>query len=133
MNLAKITEYLVGQGYELGKMDCFALTIVYLEMRGVKIPGSFRGYTMESYKDLYIDAPVLAKEIMVDCMASITEEIPVSKAFAGDILLLRYRKSPHFFGIDGGNGNVLLPFEDKGVRVVPLKQYTIERAYRCPR
>jgi len=136
-SLAAITSTLTGKPYALGDpgagYDCFNLVHQYLTLKGADLPTQFEGETIRTYADLFRRAPVKAKKLMVEYVASVTDEIPVSRAFAGDILLLalKERKAPAFLGIHGGGGNVLLSSPEHGVTVCPLGKYEIRRAFRC--
>lgn len=131
MNLAIITSKLVGLEYELGRMDCFSMIINYLILRGETIPDSFQGQTMATYADLFKTDPVRAKEIMLDLMVFLLDEIAVVKAFAGDVLLLELSDYPPFLAIDGGNGVVVAASPTRGVSPIGKNLYTVRRAFRC--
>jgi len=129
--LAEITSQIVGKTYQLGKVDCFSIIIIYLKMIGCKIPKSFKGETLSTYKDLYINEPEKAKALMIEFMQSLLEEIPVHKTFAGDILLLQLNNDLPFFGINGGNGKFISACEIQGVQVLPLQYYKILKVFKC--
>ena len=131
MNLSAISTHLVGRGYDLGTMDCFSLTLEYLALRGCKIPEEFMGQTRDTYAALYLSDPQRAKAVMIKFMECYTDEIPVSKCFAGDMVLMSSEGSLPFLSIDGGNGNCIGATEEFGVRVLPTRAYTIERGFRC--
>lgn len=130
MSLASITAKLVGQQYELGIQDCFALIIHYLRLQACPVPKEFHGYTMDTYKDLFLRRPAAAKILMVKLMAEILDEVPTHQAFAGDIMLLSLGEDK-FLAINGGNSNIVAASKVRGVAVTPLKHYTIERVFRC--
>lgn len=130
MNLSAISKHLVGRGYDLGTMDCFSLTLEYLILRGCEIPEEFMGQTRDTYADLFLSDPKKAKSIMIKFMEHYTDEIPASKCFAGDMVLMSSAGSLPFLAIDGGNGNCIGATECSGVRVLPMRFYDIEKVFR---
>jgi hypothetical protein len=131
VKMVEITQRLIGLKYELGKVDCFRLIITYMELIGKKLPSEYKGYTLETYKDLYLRNSKEAKELMVELMNDLLEPINIHHILPGDICLLKLRSSKPFLGIETGNANLIVAAETKGVTVVPRKYYTILGAWRC--
>jgi len=133
MSLASISRKFIGLPYQLGAVDCFSSILIYLAECGIAVPDEYHGVRREDYAALFQDQPEAAKALMVEFMNSMFPTIEPGFAFAGDILLLRLQRSdkPPFLAIDGGNGNIIAAAESRGVCVLPLKNYTIERAWRC--
>lgn len=130
-NLAGITSKLVGLEYELGKMDCFMLAVEYLKIRGHEFPESYRGLTLVNYKDLWLRDSKKAKIIMIDFLDRLLQPVHNNKRQPGDLLLTKLKGYPAALSIDGGNANIVCATEEKGVTVVPLRYYMIERSWSC--
>lgn len=130
LTFVEITQKLIGMEYELGKMDCFSLILHYADILKYPLPKEYKGLTRENYKDLYLENPLLAKEIMIDFMIDNFKEIPLSKMFTRDILLLEY-KNRKFLAINGGNGNIIGASEKRGISAIPLKFYKILKVFKC--
>lgn len=140
-SLASIMARLVGRPYCLGDLsrglDCFSLIYQHIELMGYTMPAEFEGMTLGNYADLFLSDSSRAKEIMLGFVRSMLECIPPSRAFAGDVLVLRIRAqgpamcSAIFLGIHGGGTNVVSATEEHGVSVYPLQGYEIMEAYRC--
>lgn len=135
-NLQEISSKLVGSSYQLcGKdgLDCFSLVKKYLEIRGFKLPAMFKGYGLSNYASLFRTDPTRAKGIMLEFMQSISIEMKPHETFAGDILLVKLKRSNEssFLAIDGGNGVCIVAGETDGVCTVPVKYYDVERVFRC--
>jgi len=134
--LAVITSRLIGLEYELGKVDCFSIIIVYLRAMKVKLPSEFEGLTLDTYAELFKKDPDNAIATMLNCLDSISQPVPPHKAQPGDILLLKLRSvgsrqqfiSP---GINAGNGHVIVAMKNQGVVMVPLRYYTRLRGWKC--
>ncbi|MBU2539167.1 MAG: hypothetical protein KKH22_12095 [Proteobacteria bacterium] len=133
MSLAEISRKFIGMPYRLGVVDCFSSILLYMEERGATIPAEFMGVSRADYAAMFQSNPEEAKALMVRFMDSMFPSVEPPFAFAGDILLLRLVRSdkPAFLGIDGGNGNIIAAAESRGICVLHLKNYTIERAWRC--
>ena len=133
MRLAQLTADLVGREYKLGKMDCFRVVYEYLKMRGGdRIPSVYKGYTLDTYIDLYKEDVDKAKDLMIEFISTFLEEISPKKSIGGDILLARFRVKPPFLGVDAGNGRLLVAIPNIGVTVVLKEYYTLLRGFRCP-
>lgn len=133
MSLAALTSTFVGRPYRLGQTDCFSAILRYIEACGYPTPQEFEGQTRESYADLFLAQPQEAKTVMVRLIDSLLPSLFPAQAFAGDILLLRLTgtDSPPFLAIDGGNGHALAAVESRGICQLSLRNYTIERVWRC--
>lgn len=136
-SFVSITSQLVGRPYALcsacGGMDCFNLIYRYLVLRGYDLPTEYGGVTMDTYGTFFEEDPVRAKQIMVEAVASVLDEIRPAAAFAGDILLLALKDSDaqEFFGIHAGGANMICSSREHGVSTYPLSSYDIRRAFRC--
>ena len=129
---------LVGRPYALGDqgrgLDCFSSIYAYMAEAGQELPDEYQGLTLQTYADLFRADPARAKTIMCEFMGAVTDEIEPGKARVGDVLLLKCRTKPEAgpaLGIHGGGGNVVTSSREHGVTVYKLKNYTIERAWRC--
>ena len=139
-SFAAVIGRLVGRPYALGEMgrglDCFSSIYAYLGEAGQELPDEYQGLTLQTYADLFREDPGRAKEIMCEFMGSVADEIEPGLARVGDVLLLKCRTKPEAgpaLGIHGGGGNVVTSSREHGVTVYKLKNYTIERAWRCRR
>ncbi len=140
MNLSEVTSKLVGAKYSLGSMDisggldCFSLILNYLRNSGYNIPDDleFKGYTLKNYAEKYSKDPDIIN-IGYEYLSMLLENVSPSKAVAGDILFARLENNAPSFGIDGGNGNMLIVSESGGVQIIDKKYYTIEKALKCRR
>lgn len=137
-NLQEISSELVGNSYQLcgeNGLDCFSLIKKYLEIRGFKLPATFKGYGLSNYASLFRTDPARAKDIMLEFMQSISTEMKPYETFAGDVLLIKLKRSNEssFLAIDGGNGICIVASEVDGVCTVSAKYYDIERVFRCQR
>lgn len=131
MSLVKITQKLMEQEYSLGETDCFSTVYHYLQQTGADVPKEWNGLTISTYAGLYLKDPEGAKEIMTEFLNEHLTPVKISRAFAGDILLCNLRGHPQKFpAIHGGNGNIICVTEDRGVTLMPLRYYTVERAWR---
>lgn len=133
MSLALRTSRFVGRPYRLGVADCFSSILDYIEGCGYQIPREFEGQTRATYAALFLARPAEAKAVMIRFIAALLPEINPSQAFAGDILLLRLAGSGNlpFLAIDGGNGHALAAVQSRGICQIALRNYTIERGWRC--
>lgn len=132
-NFVKISQQLVGKKYALGTVDCFSLILMYFDLVGFEYPDEFNGHTKESYKDLYLEEPDAAKELMVEFIDSVCETIEPHKAKSGDILLLQVEDIIPALGIKGGNSTVIVATEEFGVRVFPTRAFKLLRGWRWHR
>lgn len=133
-SLTGLTVDLIGAGYKLGTMDCFTLIVEYLRRRGLSPPDKFKGYSMETYAELYQKEPKFAKELMVSYVDQFLERIPATAhSVPGDIVLVRLRGRTEaiVLAIDGGNGHLVLATEERGVTVIPSRYYTKLRSWKC--
>ncbi len=133
MSLAALTSTFVGRPYQLGHTDCFSAILGYIEARGFQTPQEFEGQTRDSYAALFLSHPTEAKAVMIRLIDSLLPRLEPGMAFAGDILLLRLTGSdkPPFLAIDGGNGHALAAVASRGICQISLRNYTIERVWRC--
>ena len=133
MRLAQLTAQLVGNKYKLGEVDCFSVVYQYLKMRCPDlIPDTYKGYNINTYKNLYKQDKDKAKELMIDFVANHLEEILPRRAIGGDILLARLGLKPPFLGVDAGNGRLMVAIPKIGVTIVLKEYYTLLRGFRCP-
>lgn len=134
--LAEISSCLVGRPYALGDagsgLDCFSLVRQYAVLKGARPADEFQGQRMDTYGALYQQDPAGAKALMLEYLASFTEEIPPGRACAGDILLLNLPDTDTlpFLAIAAGE-NVLAAHPGRGVVLISLQPYRIMRAWRC--
>lgn len=133
ISLAALTSTFVGRPYQLGQTDCFSAILGYIEERGYPTPQEFEGQTRDSYAALFLAQPQEAKAVMIRLIDSLLPRLDPAQAFAGDILLLRLTGAdkPLFLAIDGGNGHALAAVESRGICQLSLRNYTIERVWRC--
>lgn len=133
MSLAALTSTFVGRPYRLGRTDCFSAILGYIEACGYPAPREFEGQTRDSYAALFLSQPQEAKAVMVRLIDSLLPSLTPAQAFAGDILLLRLTGTDNqpFLAIDGGNGHALAAVESRGVCQLSLRNYTVERVWRC--
>jgi len=133
--LATFTAAVMGTPYALGSKtgDCFSLVVSYLDFRDIPIPDAFEGVTLETYADLYAADPAGAKEAMVRFISQTLTEIPVHKAFAGDILLLQLKDSEAlpFLAIHGGQSSIIAASPECGVMPWAIDHYIVRRAWTC--
>ena len=136
--LAEITSCYLMRPYALGSrdgFDCFSLIHDYLGRVGAELPDEFQGQTLQSYASLFDRDSGEAKRVMVEFVASVTDEIEPHRAFAGDILLLKLTGSEAlpFLAIHAGQNLAIAASCEFGVRPWELGHYTIVRAFRCRR
>ena len=137
MNIRLLTDKFRGAPYKLGGwsrkegFDCLSLIMCAAEHVGVNPPTAFRSITKESYPQLWIEDQTKAEAIFSELLGQLGDEIPPERASAGDILELRAKASGEkVFGIHAGQTLVLTALEDKGVELVNLRLFEIEKAYR---
>ena len=126
-----IAKQLLGQKYEFGKVDCFALVLQYCELIGKELKQEHDNHNIRDYGSFYPGDLAYSERWLEGFMEENFEEIEIGKAFVGDIILMRLNGSFPFLGIKGGNGRVIAATKEYGVRVLPLKPYTVERAFKC--
>jgi hypothetical protein len=139
MNLYKTTSGLLGKKFKLGSqhidkgIDCFTLVINYLRNRNIEIAEdeTFNNLTFETYKDAYLKNPQALMQVAIDYIKTKTDEIPLFKIMAGDILLIKSRNGNVSFGIDTGNGFAISISETDGVISLSKNDFEILGAYRC--
>jgi hypothetical protein len=130
MNLARITQQLTGQKYELGEWDCFRIVHHYLQLQGVALPDEWRGHTLESYAELYQQDKDTAKALQIEFVAEHLKGKPVSRAFAGDIVLAACKRNgAQVLAIHGGNGYIITASNRDGVKPRKRQYYDILRAW----
>jgi hypothetical protein len=138
MNLTNTTKDLIGAKYLLGSMnitnglDCFSLIINYLRNIGYDIPIDleFKGYNFKNYAREYDKNPDVIN-IGYEYLSTFLKEVVPQKTIAGDILFAKLENNIPSFGIDSGNGNMIMVSEIGGVQIIEKKYYTIKRALRC--
>lgn len=138
INLTKATKELIGAKYGLGSMDqtdgldCFSLIINYLRNIGYDIPedSKYKGYTSKNYGKEYAKNPDIINR-GYEYLSTILQKISPTKAVAGDILFARLENNLPSFGIDSGNGSMIIVTEVNGVQIIDKKHYTVEGALGC--
>ena len=137
MNLARITKDLIGIKYSLGSinkeqgLDCFSLIVHYINNFGYNVTtdDKYKGYTLKNYGKRYSEDPRIIY-IGLEYISTILEEIEPGRARAGDILFAKIENIEPSFGIDGGNGNMIIVTES-GVQPIEKRYYKVIRAFRC--
>jgi len=133
MNVARLTMAMVGQPYELGRMDCFGVVVAWLRLRGVDLP-CWEGWAPEDYGAIYAADPETAKCLAPAYLDSFLTSVAPGFAFAGDVLALSLPgEAVPFLAVHGGNGQALTCTPERGVCLLPLDGYEIRRSWRCPR
>jgi cell wall-associated NlpC family hydrolase len=138
MNLTNATKKFMGIKYILGGMDsangldCFSLIINYLRNIGYDIPEDleFKGYNFKNYSSKYCKDPDIIN-IGYEYLSTFLKGVIPQKAIAGDILFAKLEDNSPSFGIDGGNGTMIIVSETGGVQIIGKKYYTILKALRC--
>jgi hypothetical protein len=130
VSLVRITQEIVGAQYELGARDCFRVVYDYIR-RYVDLPEAWRGLTLEDYARVFEDDPVRAKELIEEFLGEHLQSIPVSRVFAGDVLMLDPDDHPPFPAVHAGNRHFVGAEPRRGVAVLPLANVKIRRAWRC--
>lgn len=131
MKKAEAFRQLLNKSYKFGKMDCFALILKYAEIVGHELPDEHMDYGIHDYVEFYPDDLEFSEEWLTTFMQEYFGEIQIGKALTGDIVLLRLNDSFPFLGIKCGNGKVIGATKEYGTRVMPLRPYKTERAFRC--
>ena len=130
-NLSSFTSQVVGQGYDLGTIDCLQLLRSVVQSQGGTFPEKFEGITLETYADYWNNERERAKRTLFRLLSTLGKEILPGFAFAGDILVLRDRgDSKKIVGFHGGGSNVFSAFTDVGIQIINVDAYEIIRAYR---
>jgi hypothetical protein len=91
----------------------------------------YKNLTLENYGYEYNADPDII-DIGIEYLTTILKEISPNKATAGDILFSIYNGLKSF-GIDGGNGFMVVVSEKAGVQLVEKKYYDIKKAFKCQR
>jgi hypothetical protein len=130
VSLVRITQEIVGTQYELGARDCFRVVYDYIR-RYVDLPETWRDLTLEDYARVFETDPVWAKELIEEFLGEHLPSIPVSRVFAGDVLMLEPADHPPFPAIHAGNRHFIGAEPRRGVAVLPLANVHIRRAWRC--
>lgn len=127
------TRRMIAQQYALGNLDCFRLSYDFIIENGIDLPDKIGKVTLKNYPNLFKKDPGKAIKTMMKFISKHLDEIPIYKAFAGDILLLKLKSAEGhpFLAIHGGNGNIISVTEKYGVRATPIKHYSVERVFRC--
>ncbi|MEG6551907.1 hypothetical protein V6C53_16885 [Desulfocurvibacter africanus] len=134
-SFARLTTGLLGRTYELGRWDCFAIVIRWLEIKGVEIPEQFEGVGRDDYAGLFRRAPEEAKALMLRFLDALLAPCDPRLAQAGDILLVRplFSEAPAFTVVYAGNGQALSAVEGIGTNKFTLTRYEPVRGWQCPR
>ncbi|WP_041281518.1 DUF6950 family protein [Desulfocurvibacter africanus] len=134
-SFARLTSELLGREYELGRWDCFALVLHWLELRGVQVPEQFEGVGRDDYAELFRRAPEEAKALMGRFFDTILEPCDPRHVQPGDILLVRplFSEAPAFTVVYAGNGQALSAVEGIGTNKFTLTRYEPVRGWQCPR
>ena len=144
MMLAQVTAEMVGKMFTRGGrgqksnegFDCVTIALKVLKEKGAPVnwDDEHYGKSMDEWVKEFESGNELAFDIAIDYIISKgVRRVPAHKATAGDILLLKLKRYPdklHFFGIDGGNGNVIVATEDAGIRGASINMFTIEEVYK---
>jgi cell wall-associated NlpC family hydrolase len=136
---AVVTADIAGKPYKLGGCspsdgyDCFQIIIKYLASRGISLPSDFgkEGVTLENYPAEYSKDPERVMQLAVECFSEIMQSININAAFVGDLIVYRVKdESGVCFGIDAGNGNMLIANSEYGTILLPKRDYMIEKVLR---
>ena len=99
--------------------------------QGIKLPEEFEGYRIADYPEIWLADKRLAKTLLLRFVMSIGERIKTYQAFVGDLLVLQQPGTGEIsIGVHSGNGYALVAFEDAGVRLAPISDFMVRRAYR---
>lgn len=141
--LAQITSGLIGAPYRLGESDkpgvkkgydCASLILHVADLTGMPMPKTWEGFTVDDYAEFYRRRPEQAQEVLCLWASEAGKEIPASRAFAGDLLIVRPRalgkRALPSVVIHAGQDQVLAVYEDRGVGLAPIRYYTVLKAYR---
>jgi len=137
MNLAIMTAKYVGTPYKLGGwsreegFDCLSLMLSIADDRGIEVPEEFEGVTRETYAELWETNKKKAERLLFKFAASLGQEIPPHRAFAGDLLIAKSKADGSLvLAIHAGQSLMLSAFTDTGVDLVGLDHYEIKKAYK---
>jgi len=137
LKMAERTSKVVGTPYKLGEekpgvgFDCLSLLHHMGTKAGFEVPTEFEGYTMETYKEFWNRDKKGAMEVFTRLIASLGEEIKPAFAFAGDLLIVKSKRTKAIsMGLHAGGDKVLTVFEDAGVSFADLSMVKILRAFR---
>ena len=133
LKLAEFTSRVVGKPYKLGQTDCAGLIMEFANHVGVRLPDSWKGFSVSAYAELYRDDPVKAMGLFVEWATSVGREVAPCKAFAGDLLVASAKGAKQAslsLLIHAGQDQALCVLEKRGVCHVPLRAYQILKAYR---
>lgn len=129
MNVCDYARDMLNTQFEIGKFDCVQMVAKFLR-NFIDVPGKFEGYTLNTYRMLYMRHRDKALALAVRWLESFLDEIDYHDMQAGDIAVLSYNFSPIFFGILIGNGKVLI-VDENGLQSAFIGFYKIERIFRC--
>lgn len=132
--LSALTKDVIGRPYKLGVTDCASMIVEFASKSGMPLPREWEGFTPENYGPFYLERPEQAKEVLCLWAGSVGEEIAPSRAFSGDLLIVRPKGHPASetpgVVIHAGQDLVLAVFEDRGVRLAPIRVFNVLKAYR---
>ena len=136
--LVEIIRKYTGAPYKLGGSsieegyDCFSLVLTLGEEFGVTIPDAFKGQTMETYGELWLNEPEKAKQVMLDLFGELCEEKSIGNAFALDVLILEDSEGMSV-GVHAGGGLLITVFTDRGVQLTNINNFKVKGVYRWVR
>ena len=128
-NMAEVGKHFIGRDFKLGEVDCLQLVKFHLERLNVDLNDEFVDLCQNTERYWNHGR---AKNISRMCSAlrEMLDEVPVSEMRAGDILILQYKNSMDFLGINAGNGRVLIITQREGCLSLPIRHYTIQHVLR---
>ena len=133
-NASAVTKEIIGKPYKLGVTDCASIVVEFAEKSGMPFSKEWEGFTPENYAAFYMERPEQAKEVLCLWASTIGREIEPSRAFTGDVLIVRPKGHPANetpgVVIHAGQDLVLAVFEDRGVQLAPVRIYNVLKAYR---
>lgn len=122
----RILSRLIGAPYKLGGQskddgfDCLSFIVNANKERGLPIPESYKGITLDSYADLWNKDRNEAKKILMDFIYDHTTETTFGYIEVGDIAIMAINKEvvPTFWC---GNNKIAVMVNNIGARLVDYR------------
>ena len=99
--------------------SCLGLCYAYLKKKGVDVPDSFDGLTLDTLPDYAKFNKGRALRTLLRLFQSYGTEIPSGQKMAGDVILIKVQNET-YPGIYVGNGQFMAAYLDAGVKVLPF-------------
>jgi len=127
MKTADVIKQILDKPYKLGSFkdafDCFSMFLTFCDMKGIKLPDDWHGWTRENYVARWERGEGRAE--MYEFMHSLGEEVEnINYLRENDIVLINVDMGGSVLfampSIYLGNGHLLLVMIETGATVIPL-------------